>query len=84
MGVTKVLLIASFAVLLVAVYLQWKSLFEVPPLPQLEDTWWGPRDPSKEDTEIRPFKINVSDEVSNVSPLFLQYLNINFGRKISK
>ncbi|XP_023310063.1 juvenile hormone epoxide hydrolase 1-like isoform X2 [Anoplophora glabripennis] len=63
MGVTRVLVIASIGVVLVGIYLKGKSLFEVPPLPQLEDTWWGPRDPSKEDGEIRPFKINVSDEI---------------------
>ncbi|EFA00566.1 Juvenile hormone epoxide hydrolase 1-like Protein [Tribolium castaneum] len=42
---------------------QISKLFETPPVPKLENTWWGPRDPSKEDTAIKPFKINVSDEV---------------------
>lgn len=63
MGVRQVLIHASVAVLIVGVYMKTKSLFEVPPLPQLEDVWWGPRDPSQENTEIRPFKIDVSDEV---------------------
>ncbi|NP_001161902.1 juvenile hormone epoxide hydrolase-like protein 5 precursor [Tribolium castaneum] len=42
---------------------QISKLFETPPVPKLENTWWGPRDPSKEDTAIKPFKINVSDEI---------------------
>ncbi|XP_018570554.1 juvenile hormone epoxide hydrolase 1-like [Anoplophora glabripennis] len=62
MGLKRVLVTWSIAIVLVAVYMKGKVLFEVPPLPQLEETWWGPRDPSKGDTEIRPFKINVSDE----------------------
>ncbi|KAJ8985149.1 hypothetical protein NQ317_012801 [Molorchus minor] len=52
------------AVLAVLAYLKLvRPLYEVPPLPKLEDTWWGPRDASREDTEIRPFKINVSNEI---------------------
>ncbi|CAH0556944.1 unnamed protein product [Brassicogethes aeneus] len=39
------------------------ALFEVPELPKLEDTWWGPRDPSREDKAITPFKINVAEDV---------------------
>ncbi|KAJ8938571.1 hypothetical protein NQ314_011430 [Rhamnusium bicolor] len=45
-------------------YLKVKSIFyKIPPHPKLEDTWWGPRDQSKEDSSIKPFKINISDEV---------------------
>nr|QHB21920.1 juvenile hormone epoxide hydrolase 2 [Colaphellus bowringi] len=40
-----------------------RPLLEVPPVPVLEEKWWGPGSPSKEDTGITPFKINVSDEV---------------------
>lgn len=36
-------------------------LFSVPPLPELEETWWGPK--GDVDTAIRPFKINISEEV---------------------
>lgn len=32
-------------------------------LPTLQETWWGPGLPTKEDTSIKPFKINISDEV---------------------
>nr|ARE68677.1 juvenile hormone epoxide hydrolase [Epicauta chinensis] len=48
------------------------QLLQVPPLPQLEDVWWGPRDATKEDTSIKPFKINVSDEVLKDLKLRLQ------------
>ncbi|XP_068892776.1 juvenile hormone epoxide hydrolase 2-like [Tenebrio molitor] len=37
--------------------------FKIPPLPYLEDTWWGPPDKSEEDTSIKPFTISVPDEV---------------------
>ncbi|XP_074031164.1 juvenile hormone epoxide hydrolase 1 [Leptinotarsa decemlineata] len=39
-----------------------KTFFQVPPVPKMEEKWWGPGSPSK-DTGITPFKINVSDEV---------------------
>ncbi|KAJ8925185.1 hypothetical protein NQ315_001370 [Exocentrus adspersus] len=63
MGVTGVIAITSIIVVSVAIFLQVRTLYEVPPLPEIEETWWGPREPSKEDTEIREFKINVSNEV---------------------
>jgi hypothetical protein len=40
-----------------------RKLFKIPPLPYLEDTWWGPRDKSEEDTSIKPFTISVPEEV---------------------
>lgn len=41
-------------------------LYKIPPLPILEDTWWGPGDgnSSEEDTSIKPFKINIPEKVS--------------------
>lgn len=53
-----------FLIVTVLTAYQISKLFDTPPVPKLENTWWGPRDPSKEDTSIKPFKINVSDEVS--------------------
>ncbi|GJQ78677.1 Jheh2 [Trypoxylus dichotomus] len=38
-------------------------LLEVPPLPVLEDVWWGPGEPRKVDTSIRPFKIDIPQKV---------------------
>ncbi|KAJ8938570.1 hypothetical protein NQ314_011429 [Rhamnusium bicolor] len=63
MGTAGTLIAVVFAVAGVLLYLQVKTIFEVPPLPKLEDTWWGPRAPSREDTAIKPFKINVSDQI---------------------
>ncbi|CAG9824999.1 unnamed protein product [Phaedon cochleariae] len=46
------------------IFMKVKPLLEVPPVPKIEDTWWGPGQPGKSvDTSIRPFKINVPDEV---------------------
>lgn len=40
------------------------ALFEVPPIPNLDVDWWGPgQKPSKVDTSIKPFKINVPEKV---------------------
>lgn len=39
------------------------GLFEKPPLPKLNNQWWGPGDKSKENTAIRPYKIEFPDEV---------------------
>jgi hypothetical protein len=52
------------AIITVFIAYQISKLYETPPIPNLEDTWWGPRDSSKEDTSIQPFKIDVSDTVS--------------------
>lgn len=37
---------------------------EIPSIPTLEEKWWASGSPQKEDTTIRPFKINISDEVN--------------------
>ncbi|KAF5295494.1 hypothetical protein FQR65_LT10482 [Abscondita terminalis] len=42
------------------------SLLQIPPLPNLKNEYWGPGAPTKEDTAIRPFKINVPDQVLEV------------------
>jgi juvenile hormone epoxide hydrolase len=52
-----------FVIITVFIAYQISKLYETPPIPKLEDTWWGPRDPSKEDTSIQPFKIDISDSV---------------------
>lgn len=41
-----------------------RTFFEVPSAPTLEETWWGPGQSTKEDTSIKPFKINVGEDVS--------------------
>lgn len=52
------------AILGVLVFLELRPIFQVPPKPELGEKWWGPGEPGKEDTSIKPFKINVPDEVN--------------------
>jgi hypothetical protein len=46
-----------------------RKQFKIPPLPYLEDTWWGPRDKSEEDTSIKPFTISIPDEVKKTTQI---------------
>ncbi|XP_045467670.1 juvenile hormone epoxide hydrolase 2-like isoform X1 [Harmonia axyridis] len=41
----------------------WDYLCEVPPVPELKNTWWGPGELDDEDDCVRPFQINISDDV---------------------
>ncbi|XP_063244853.1 juvenile hormone epoxide hydrolase 1-like [Bacillus rossius redtenbacheri] len=47
----------------VAVNYVLNLLTAVPPLPKLEAKWWGPGQPQKVDQSVRPFKINISQEL---------------------
>lgn len=62
-------LVGNFAALFViltaiTLYSKIKPLVNYPEKPQVEDIWWGPGDASKVDTSIKPFKINIPDNVS--------------------
>lgn len=46
------------------VYIKLKKLLKVPPVPKLEETWWGSGKSGDENDSVEPFKINISDEVS--------------------
>lgn len=48
-----------------------KTLLKSPPIPHLEDEWWGGGKPVLKDQSIRPFKIEVSDQVTGVTITFL-------------
>ncbi|XP_057672095.1 juvenile hormone epoxide hydrolase 2-like [Diorhabda carinulata] len=53
-------------VLLVSVFVGYKikTVLDPPRLPEkLKETWWGPGNPDSVKTIIKPFTINVSDEV---------------------
>lgn len=57
----------AFAIFVAFVgYRTYSCLYDIPPLPELKETWWGPGDAksAKLDTTIKPFKISVPDEVS--------------------
>ncbi|RZC34647.1 juvenile hormone epoxide hydrolase-like protein, partial [Asbolus verrucosus] len=55
----------AIVIIVLKVVDKFRQLFKIPPLPYLEDTWWGPRNKSEEDESIKPFTINVSDEIIN-------------------
>lgn len=48
----------------ITVYSKIKPLINPPEIPQIDDIWWGPKDASQVDTNIKPFKISVPDDVS--------------------
>ncbi len=58
----KLLLIggALFAVFLA-------QLFKTPPIPQIKDQWWGEGNPKLQDETIKPFQIDIPDEVSQLN-----------------
>jgi len=62
--ITKLVLIVTTAFIGFIAF-KIHSLSQPPPLPKLdENAYWGPgKPPAKEDTSIKPFKINVPDEV---------------------
>ncbi|XP_044757944.1 juvenile hormone epoxide hydrolase 1-like [Coccinella septempunctata] len=41
----------------------WDHLTRVPSVPKLQNTWWGPDEPTEGDSEIRPFRISISENV---------------------
>ncbi|KAI4471858.1 epoxide hydrolase 1-related [Holotrichia oblita] len=63
MGLFARIFLVVSAISIILIGLKINRLLEVPPLPVLENTWWGPGDPKKVDTSIRPFKINIPQKV---------------------
>lgn len=59
----KIFLLVSTVVLAFIGYKVQNTLYSIPEKPILKDTWWGPGSPKAEDTSIKPFKINISDQV---------------------
>lgn len=58
------LLLASVLASIAVAYILMK-LFREPEMPCLpQNPWWGEGKPQEEDTSIRPFTINIPDEVS--------------------
>lgn len=54
---------AAFGVILAGVLYGYLQLNKVTEPPVFPNTWWGSRDPAKEDSRIKPFKIDVSQDV---------------------
>ncbi|KAK9732159.1 alpha/beta hydrolase fold [Popillia japonica] len=63
MGSCLKIFLAISAILTILIGLKINSLLEVPPMPVLEETWWGQGQAKKVDTSIRPFKIDIPDKV---------------------
>ncbi|KAI4471847.1 epoxide hydrolase 1-related [Holotrichia oblita] len=57
-----IFVIVTISIVLIGIKIH-DLLFQEPPLPVLENVWWGPGAESKVDTSIRPFKINVPQKV---------------------
>lgn len=73
MGVCFKLVFITTTALAILIGLKIKYLFDVPPPPVIEDTWWGPKDRSSVSSEIQTFQINFPEKVS-ITILFIQYL----------
>ncbi|KAJ3635162.1 hypothetical protein MTP99_008091 [Tenebrio molitor] len=56
----KLLIFVAGVVVLIGYKLN--NVMKPPPVPKLEETWWGNGDPWREDKTIRSFQINVSDK----------------------
>lgn len=80
MGKVKIFLQLFCVLAAVGVYYKTKQLFSFPKKPIVEDTWWGPGKTSKAESSIKPFKINISEDVSMVcihSEFFLIIYNFD-------
>ncbi|KAF5292135.1 hypothetical protein FQA39_LY14090 [Lamprigera yunnana] len=55
-----------FTLIIVYAAIKMNNIFETPPVPNFEQEYWGPGAPSKDDASIRPFKINVPEQVLTV------------------
>jgi hypothetical protein len=66
MGLLGKLLLVTVTVAAVGIGFLVYTLNQVPPLPDLQSTWWGAGEPRKLDDSIRSFKINISDDVCNI------------------
>lgn len=76
MGFLRKLLLIGSA--LGAVYISQLCL-KNPPIPQLKDEWWAGGTPKVQDESIKPFKIEVSDEVCQYFTLILKhFVEISF------
>lgn len=54
---------AFIGILLISVGTVFFNTFKEKTVPVYLDTWWGDGDPSKEDTTVRPFQIDISKKV---------------------
>ena len=67
MGLLGKLVLLSVTLTAVGIGYVVYNLKQVPEVPKLKSTWWGPGQPRKVDESIRSFKINVPEEVNNIT-----------------
>nr|CAD7394413.1 unnamed protein product [Timema cristinae] len=63
MGLLQKILAIGIAITAISVWYLYKNLTATPPQLNLQSTWWGPGKARKVDESIRPFKINISQEI---------------------
>lgn len=70
MAVVKILVAIGTITIVFLAYLFDKIFNHPPAVPNLEDDfWWGPGEVKKVDESIRPFRIQVSKEVINLTKI---------------
>nr|CAD7571340.1 unnamed protein product [Timema californicum] len=63
MGLLQKIVAVGIGITAISVWYLYKNLTATPPQPNLQSTWWGPGKARKMDESIRPFKINISQEI---------------------
>nr|CAD7394412.1 unnamed protein product [Timema cristinae] len=76
MGLWRIVLFVSIGLTAIGIGSLYNKLTYVPPLPKLESTWWGPGQPHNVDKSIRPFRINISQEVLDDLNTRLQHVKL--------
>nr|CAD7193995.1 unnamed protein product [Timema douglasi] len=76
MGLWRIVLFVSIGLTAIGIGSLYNKLTSVPPLPKLESTWWGPGQPHNVDKSIRPFRINISQEVLDDLNTRLQHVKL--------
>lgn len=66
MSFSKTVTAIVFALFAITFFYRTQELFEFTKKPTVENVWWGPGEPSKTNTNIRPFNINISEDVSMI------------------
>lgn len=76
--------VVTIALIVLGVKLKkfWDKFWYIPPIPQLQEKWWGSGEAKTVDETIKPFKISISQEVhkSNINYKFLYVIIIKTCR----
>ncbi|XP_031346451.1 juvenile hormone epoxide hydrolase 1-like [Photinus pyralis] len=66
MGFLRKVFLLLFTTFIVYLGIKIHSSLQLPPLPNFDNEYWGRGKPTKDDIAVRPFKINVPDQVLEV------------------